>query len=72
MFFIFFYCEKIEKIREFEVAGMRFEESQKYQQKLAEFKKSHEKKNLENMRKIKEREENVLKLCKHKIAVFSF
>ena len=53
-------------MREYEVAAMKFEESQKYQQKLAEFKKEHEKKYLENVRRVKEREENVLKLFKLK------
>jgi len=38
--------------------------------KIEDFKREMEKKSLENVRKIKEREENAIKLCKAKIQVF--
>ena len=46
---------------------MKFEESQKFNKKILEFQKEYEKNNLERIRKISEREENALKLCKAKI-----
>lgn len=54
------------------MANIRFEESQKNQKKMEEFKQQNEKKYLENFRKIKEREDNAIKLCKSKISVYSY
>ena len=49
---------------------MRYEESQKFQKKMDDFKRQMEKSNYEKLRKIKEREEDAIKLCKAKINVF--
>ena len=57
-------------MKEYELANMRYEESQKFQKKMDDFKRQMEKSNYEKLRKIKEREEDAIKLCKAKINVF--
>lgn len=56
-------------MKEYEVANVKYEENLKYHKKIEEIKKQMDKKYLENVRRIKEREENALKLCKAKISV---